>query len=135
MAILKSTREFKAPGAGKDHASAVRGGGRDPGVRRPGSGLGRPTTRSIFFLLFFLSSFLLFFLSSFLSFSFSFFHCQHCPNHLVVTHSGRITCSTSDVCFSCSLCVSVSFFFTPCARHVRTHNTLSFERVPVFYHS
>jgi len=26
----------------------VRGGGRDPGVRRPGSGLGRPTARSKF---------------------------------------------------------------------------------------
>ena len=42
MGILKSTREFKAPGANKEHTSAVRGGGRDPGVRRPGSGLGRP---------------------------------------------------------------------------------------------
>jgi len=49
MGILKSTREFKAPGAGKEHTSAVRGGGRDPGVRRPGSGLGRPTARSKFF--------------------------------------------------------------------------------------
>ena len=27
MGILKSTREFKAPGAGKEHTSAVRGGG------------------------------------------------------------------------------------------------------------
>jgi len=45
----KSTREFKAAGAGKEHTSAVRGGGRDPGVRRPGSGLGRPTARSKFF--------------------------------------------------------------------------------------
>jgi len=49
MGILKSTREFKAPGAGKGHTSAVRGGGRDPGVRRPGSCLGRPTARSKFF--------------------------------------------------------------------------------------
>ena len=49
MGILKSTREFKATGAGKEHTSAVRGGGRDPGVRRPGSGLGRPTARSKFF--------------------------------------------------------------------------------------
>jgi len=46
MGILKSTREFKAAGAGKGHTSAVRGGGRDPGVRRPGSGLGQPTARS-----------------------------------------------------------------------------------------
>jgi len=29
MGILKSTREFKAPGAGKEHTNAVRGGGRD----------------------------------------------------------------------------------------------------------
>jgi len=47
MGILKSTREFKEPGAGKEHTSAVRGGGRDPGVRRSGSGLGLPTVRSI----------------------------------------------------------------------------------------
>ena len=49
MGILKSTREFKAVGAGKEHTSAVRGGGRDPVVRRPGSGLGRLTARSKFF--------------------------------------------------------------------------------------
>jgi len=49
MGILESTREFKAAGAGKEYTSAVRGGGRDPGVRRPGSGLGRPTARSKFF--------------------------------------------------------------------------------------
>ena len=49
MGILKITREFKASGAGKEHTSGVRGGGRDPGVRRPGSGLGRPTARSKFF--------------------------------------------------------------------------------------
>jgi len=48
MGILKSTREFKAPGAGKEHTSPVRGGRRDPGVRRPKSGLGRPTVRSKF---------------------------------------------------------------------------------------
>ena len=48
MGILKITREFKAPGAGKEHTSGVRGGGRDPGVRRPCSGLGRPTARSKF---------------------------------------------------------------------------------------
>jgi len=35
MGILKSTREFKAPGAVKDYNIEVRGGGRDPGVRRP----------------------------------------------------------------------------------------------------
>jgi len=48
MGILKNTREFKIPGAGKERTSEVRGGGRDPGVRRPGSGLGRPTARSKF---------------------------------------------------------------------------------------
>ena len=46
MGILKNTRDFTAPGAGKLHTSEVRGGGRDPDVRRPGSGLGRPTARS-----------------------------------------------------------------------------------------
>jgi len=46
MGILKSTREFKTPGSGKEHTNEVRGGGRDPGVRRPGAGLGRPTARS-----------------------------------------------------------------------------------------
>jgi len=49
MGILKSKREFKAPGAGKGHTNAVRSRGRDPGVRRPGAGLGRPTARSKFF--------------------------------------------------------------------------------------
>jgi len=49
MGILKSKREFKVAGAGKGHTSAVRGGSHDPGVRRPGSGLGRPTARSKFF--------------------------------------------------------------------------------------
>ena len=48
MGILKSTREFKVTGAGKEHTSVVRDSGRDPGVRRPGSGLGRPTARSKF---------------------------------------------------------------------------------------
>ena len=44
----QNTREFKAPGADQEHTSEVQGGGRDPGVRRPGSGLGRPTARSKF---------------------------------------------------------------------------------------
>ena len=48
MGILKNTRDFTAPGGGKEHTSEVSGGGRDPGVRRPGSGLGRPTARSKF---------------------------------------------------------------------------------------
>jgi len=49
MGILKSTREFKVPGACKEHTNEVRGGGRDPGVRTPGAGLGRPTARPKFF--------------------------------------------------------------------------------------
>ena len=49
MGLLKRTREFKVPGAFKEHTNEVRGGGRDPGVRRPGAGLGRPTARSKFF--------------------------------------------------------------------------------------
>ena len=48
MVILKSSREFKTPGAVKVHTSEVRGGGRDPGVRRPGAGLDRPTSRNSF---------------------------------------------------------------------------------------
>jgi len=48
MGILKNMREFKAPGAGKEHTSEVRGGDRDPGVNRTGSGVGRPTERSRF---------------------------------------------------------------------------------------
>jgi len=48
LGILKNPRDFTAPGAGKEHTSEVRGGGRDPGVRRPGAGLGRPTARSKF---------------------------------------------------------------------------------------
>ena len=48
MGILKNTREFREPGADKEHTSEVRGGGRDPGVRRPSSGLGRPTAPSKF---------------------------------------------------------------------------------------
>jgi len=46
MGILKSSRELKVPGAVKDHTNEVRGGDRDPGVRRSGACLGRPTTRS-----------------------------------------------------------------------------------------
>jgi len=49
MGILRSTREFKVPGAGKEHTSEVRGGDRNPDVRSPGSGLGRETARSKFF--------------------------------------------------------------------------------------
>ena len=47
MGILKSTREFKALGAGKEHTSAMRGGGRDPGVRRPGSSRSADSTLEI----------------------------------------------------------------------------------------
>jgi len=43
MGILKNTQDFKAPGAVKEHTTEVRGGGRDPGVKRPGAGLGMAT--------------------------------------------------------------------------------------------
>jgi len=36
MGFLKSTRDFKARSAAKEHTNEVRSGGRDPGVRRPG---------------------------------------------------------------------------------------------------
>ena len=49
MGILKSTREFNAPGAGKEHTSAVRGGGRDSGVEGPALvSVGRQHARSSF---------------------------------------------------------------------------------------
>jgi len=35
----KSTRDLKELSAGKEHTNEVQGGGRDPGVRRPGAGL------------------------------------------------------------------------------------------------
>ena len=49
MGFLKRTRDFKAPSAAKEHTNEVRGGGRDPGVKRPGAGLGRSPARSKFF--------------------------------------------------------------------------------------
>jgi len=49
MGFLKSTRNFKALSAAKEHTNEVRGGGRDPGVRRPGAGLGQSPARSKFF--------------------------------------------------------------------------------------
>jgi len=45
MGIFKNTQECKAPGAGKEHTNEVRGGGRDPGVKRPGAGLSQSPTR------------------------------------------------------------------------------------------
>jgi len=49
MGFLKSARDFKGPSAAKEHTGEVRGGGRDPGVRRPGAGLGQSPARSRFF--------------------------------------------------------------------------------------
>jgi len=49
MGFLKSTRDFKAPSAVKEHTNEVRGGGRDPGVRRPGAGLGQSPARTKIF--------------------------------------------------------------------------------------
>ena len=48
MGIFKSTQDFKAPGAVKEHTNEVRGGGRDPGVKRPGAGLSLSPARSKF---------------------------------------------------------------------------------------
>jgi hypothetical protein len=49
MGFLKSTRDFRAPSAAKEHTNAVRGGGHDPGVRRPGAGLGQSPARTKIF--------------------------------------------------------------------------------------
>jgi hypothetical protein len=59
MEFRKSTRDLKAQSAAKEHSSEVRGGGRDPGVGRPGAGPGRSPASSkfvrsfLFFLFFF----------------------------------------------------------------------------------
>jgi len=37
----KSTRDLKALSAAKEHTNEEQGGGRDPGVRRPGAGRGQ----------------------------------------------------------------------------------------------
>ena len=49
MGFLKSTRDFRAPSAAKEHTNEVRGGGHDPGVRRPGAGLGQSPARTKLF--------------------------------------------------------------------------------------
>ena len=49
MGFLKSTRDFKAPSAVKEHTNEVQGGGRDPGVRRLGAGLGQSPARTKIF--------------------------------------------------------------------------------------
>jgi len=49
MGFLKGTRDFKAPSAAKEHTNEVRGGSRDPGVRRPGAGLGQSPARTKIF--------------------------------------------------------------------------------------
>ena len=41
LEFRKSTRDLKALSAAKEHTNEERGGGRDPGVRRPGAGRGR----------------------------------------------------------------------------------------------
>jgi len=40
MEFRKSTPDLKVQSAAKEHSSEVRGGGRDPGVGRPGAGPG-----------------------------------------------------------------------------------------------
>ena len=37
----KCARDLKVMGAAKEHTNEERGGGRDPGVRRPGAGRGQ----------------------------------------------------------------------------------------------
>ena len=49
MEFLKSRRDLKAQSAAKEHTNEVRGGGRDPDVRRPGAGLSQSPARSKFF--------------------------------------------------------------------------------------
>jgi len=49
MGFLKSTRDFRAPSAAKEHTNEVRGGGHDPGVRRLGAGLGQSPARTKIF--------------------------------------------------------------------------------------
>ena len=48
VGFLKSTRDFKARSAAKEHTNEVRSGGRDPDVRRPDAGLGQLPARSKF---------------------------------------------------------------------------------------
>ena len=59
MEFRKSTPDLKVQSAAKEHSSEVRGGGRDPGVGRPGAGPGQQapvffscgsTICSVFFL-------------------------------------------------------------------------------------
>jgi len=45
----KYARDLKALSATKEHTNEERGGGRDPGVRRPGTGRGQLPTRSKIF--------------------------------------------------------------------------------------
>ena len=60
MEFRKSTRDLKAQSAAKEYSSEVRGGGRDPGVGRPGAGpVGRQQARSSFVHSFVFSFFLL----------------------------------------------------------------------------
>ena len=49
IGFLKSTRDDKARNAAKEHTNEVRSGSCDPGVRRPGAGLGQSPARSKFF--------------------------------------------------------------------------------------
>jgi len=48
MESRKSTRDLRAQSAAKEYSNEVRGGGRDPCVRRPGTGPGQWTARSKF---------------------------------------------------------------------------------------
>jgi len=48
----KCARDLKALSAAKEHTYEERGGGRDPGVRRPGAGRGQLPARSKIFRCF-----------------------------------------------------------------------------------
>jgi len=52
LEFRKSTRDLKALSAAKEHTNEERGGGRDPGVRRPGAGRGQLPFKSALFIWF-----------------------------------------------------------------------------------
>ena len=51
MEFRKSARDLKEQSAGKERTNEVRDGGRDPGFRRPGSGLSQSPAPPGFFLV------------------------------------------------------------------------------------
>jgi len=51
--FLEGARDFKTRSTVKEHTNEVQSGGRDPGVSRPGAGLGQSPTCSKFIPIFF----------------------------------------------------------------------------------